>query len=217
MTTFQSIYKEIRERICLLQYPPGMALREGSLAEEFGVSRTPIRRVLHRLEFEGLITISHGSGAIVTTVDLKSLKEVYALRLKLVELIGELSPTRISTAQIEELEELREKCQEMRDEYDPVALARLYNRFHEVMLGVIGNRALRQFSDQLFHQTTRVWLQILPDLDWTTEVDKIVEEIGDVIVALRGDDMPRVAQIRREHMSMLLGRLNDYLSSAIVG
>lgn len=217
MSTFEKIYKEIRERICLLDYEPGTSLSEGALAQEFGVSRTPIRRALQRLEFEDLVVISRGSGTIVTTVDLKSLKEVYALRLKLTELIGELSPGRITKEQIQELESLQEQCQAMHDEYDPRALAKLYYRFHEIMLSVIGNRALRQFSDQLYHQTVRVWLQILPDLDWEEEVEMIVEEMGDVIEALRANDMKRVAQIRRNHMSMLLGRLNDYLGSALIG
>ena len=48
---FQALYRELRDRISLLQYPPGTALRESALADEFGVSRTPIRRALHQLEF----------------------------------------------------------------------------------------------------------------------------------------------------------------------
>lgn len=217
MNTPDPIYQQLRERICLLYYPPGTALSEGTLAEEFGVSRTPIRRVLQRLEFEGLVSISRGSGTIVTTVDLKSLKEVYALRLKLIELTGELAATRISNQQIKKLEALREEVAQMEERYDPTELGRLYNRFHELMLDVIGNRALRQFTDQLFHQTARVWLQILPDLDWEEEVQMVVEEIGDVIEGLRASDMQQVAEVRRHHMSMMLGRLSDYLGSALLG
>lgn len=217
MTTFDPIYQQLRERICLLDYPPGTALSEGTLAEEFGVSRTPIRRVLQRLEFEGLVSISRGSGTIVTTVDLKSLKEVYALRLKLIELTGELAANRISAKQVEKLEALRAEVAQMEEQYDPTELGRLYNCFHDLMLGTIGNRALRQFSDQLFHQTARVWLQILPDLDWEEEVQMVVEEIGDVIEGLRAGDMQQVAQVRHRHMSMMLGRLSDYLDSALIG
>jgi DNA-binding GntR family transcriptional regulator len=87
---YKAIYNEIRDRICLLQYPPGMMLSENQLASEFGVSRTPIRRVLQRLEFEGLVVSKQGIGTLVTIVDLQYLKEVYALRLKLSELAGEL-------------------------------------------------------------------------------------------------------------------------------
>lgn len=217
MATTEAIYQELRERICLLHYPPGTALREGTLAKEFGVSRTPIRRVLQQLEFEGLVTIGRGSGTIVTTVDLKSLKEVYALRLKLIELTGELATSRIPADHVEKLEALAVEVAAMEGQYDPKELGRLYNRFHNLMLEVIGNRALRRFSDQLFHQTARVWLQILPDLDWEEEVQMVVEEINDVIEGLRAGDMEQVAQVRRNHMRMMLGRLNDYLGSALIG
>lgn len=214
----QRIYKVLRERICLLYYPPGEALREETLAEEFGVSRTPIRRALHRLEFEGLVSISRGSGTIVTTIDLKQLKDIYALRLKLTELVGELSPSRISEDKIQKLETLLEESKQMHERPGDVReMGRIYNDFHSVMLNVIGNLALRRISDQLFHQTARVWLQILPDLNWQEEVDMVVDEIGSVIEALRDDDMKRVARIRYKHMAMLLQRVNDYLGSALVG
>jgi DNA-binding GntR family transcriptional regulator len=210
----EKLYREIRDRICLLQYSPGTVLKEEALASEFGVSRTPVRRVLQRLEFERLVDINQRSGAIVTTVDLKSLKEVYALRLKLVELTGELARNRVPHGLISALESLLEQCEAFRDQYNPEGLARLYNSFHDEMLRVIGNQSLREFSDQLFHQTARVWLQILPDLDWEAEVDIMCDEIRDVIAALQGVEMQAVAQIRREHMSLLLGRINNYLGSA---
>ena len=215
--TFQELYQEIRERICLLRYPPGTVLREEALASEFGVSRTPIRRVLHRLEYDGLVDINQRAGAIVTTVDIKSLKEVYALRLKLIELMGDLSAARVPQKTIATLEALLEACRKMRDQYEPEGLARLYEAFHVEMLNVIGNQSLRQISDQLFHQTARVWLQLLPDLNWTEEVDLMCDEIGRVIEGLRAADMQAVAQVRREHMAMLLRRINNYLGSADVG
>src|SRR5690606_38977516 len=51
---FERIYRILRNRICLLEYPPGARLSEEELAEEFRISRTPVRRVLARLESEGL-------------------------------------------------------------------------------------------------------------------------------------------------------------------
>lgn len=213
---FQTLYRELRERISLLQYPPGTALRESALAEEFGVSRTPIRRALHRLEFEGLVHSSRGTGAVVSAVDVKSLKEVYALRLKLAELIGELNPARLRSENLAALKDILEKTEPMRDQYDPVALARLYNSFHEEMLHIIGNEPLKQISDQLFHQTARVWLQLLPDLNWEEEVDIMCEEIKDVLAGLQAGDMETVARVRRNHMTMLLKRINNYLGSADV-
>src|SRR3546814_2838391 len=52
---FARIYHALRDRICLLEYPPGLRLSEEEIAQEFDVSRTPVRRVLARLESEGLV------------------------------------------------------------------------------------------------------------------------------------------------------------------
>jgi len=211
---FQSLYNNIRKRIYTLEYAPGESLREEDLAQEFNVSRTPIRQVLQTLEYEGLVTSKQGIGSIVTIVDLRALKEVYAFRLRLAELIGELSNPHVVQKDYDNLETIMNEAKAMKDFYDPKALALLYLRFHEQMMELITNRPLRKVYDQTFHQTARVWLQILPELVWEDEVEAFYEEVRDVIKALRANDMSAVASVRRNHMALLLVRINRYLSSA---
>lgn len=213
-TDFDSLYKEIRTRIYLTEFAPGTALREEELAAEFGVSRTPIRRVLHRLEYDGLVTSQRGIGTLVTTVDLKALKDVYAFRLKLVELVGDLSSPRITEELLISLEGLQERTKELKGTYDQKTLALLYLEFHEKMMSLITNKPLQQVYDQLFHQTARVWLQILPELDWDEEVTAVCEEIRDAIKSLRANDMATLASVRRNHLALVLHRINQYLGSA---
>lgn len=210
----EEIYEQLRERICLLQYSPGAVLSENALAAEFGVSRTPVRSALRRLEFEGLVTSMPGVGTIVASVDLKFLKEVYALRMKLAELVSDLARSRVPDGMLSHLRQLLQDCREMGDGYDPEAIARLYNDFHDEMLNVIGNEPLREIYNQLFYQTARIWLQILPDLDWQSEVEVTCQEIADVIEALEQEDMQAVARVRRDYMSLFLSRMNSYLASA---
>lgn len=210
----EAIYEQLRERICLLQYPPGAVLSENTLAAEFGVSRTPVRSALQRLEFEGLVTSMPGVGTIVASVDLKFLKEVYALRMKLAELVGDLARPRVPQNMVERLGDLLERCRAMSDHYDPEAIARLYNDFHDEMLNVIANEPLRAISNQLYYQTARIWLEILPDLDWQKEVQLTCQEIAEVIEALEEEDMQAVARVRRDYMSSFLSRINSYLASA---
>lgn len=217
-STIESIHKEIRTRICLLQYPPGMRLGEEALASEFGVSRTPIRSVLQRLEFEGLVEFSRQKGAVVTTVDLIQLKEVYQLRIRLTGFIGEMMTSRVPEEAIESLTGMLERCQSMPEEYDPQALVDLgglYNEFHELMTGMINNRPLRRISDLLYFQTSRVWLQLLPELDWQEEVEIVCHEMTDVLAGLRKTDMLAVGQVRHGHMVELLNRVSGYLGSAL--
>lgn len=211
---FQSLYNNIRKRIYTLEYPPGEALREEELAQEFNVSRTPIRQVLQSLEYEGLVTTKPGIGSIVTIVDLRALKEVYAFRLRLAELVGELSSPHVRESDFENLDKQMKEAKAMKEHYDPKALALLYLKFHEQMMELITNRPLRKVYDQTFHQTARVWLQILPDLSWEDEVEAVFEEIRDVAKALRANDIPAMAAVRRNHMALLLVRINRYLGSA---
>jgi DNA-binding GntR family transcriptional regulator len=173
-----------------------------------------MRRVLWKLEQDGLINISKGSGAVVTAVDIKSLKEVYVVRQKLIELVGESRPVRVTDDIITSLEALLPQIQQIRGQYDPQALARLYYTFHLQMLKAIRNTFLREITDKLYHRTARVWLQLLPDLNWEEEVDLMIDEIQGVLEALRNSDMLTVAQVRREHMAMLLQRINNYLGEA---
>ena len=93
---FQLMYDALRTRICLLDYAPGQRLSEEKLAEEFGVSRTPLRRVLGRLESEGLLESVQSVGTIVTDVDIEELAQAYQLRMELAELIGRLSPASVT-------------------------------------------------------------------------------------------------------------------------
>src|SRR3954447_1938123 len=115
---FERIYNEIRDRICLLRYPPGHTLGESELAREFGISRTPMRRVLQRLEYEGLVESRQGIGTIVTLIDLEELREIDALRMKLAEISGEMMPLPRTRADIDRMKQLQERCRKIRPRVD---------------------------------------------------------------------------------------------------
>jgi DNA-binding GntR family transcriptional regulator len=206
------IYEIVRKRICLFDYEPGAVISENALATEFGVSRSVMRRIMWNLESDWLIRISKGSGAVVTYVDIRSLKEVYVVRQSLIELLAELKPAQITEEIITNLEAILQQTEEMQANVAPRALAELYYHFHQEMLKIIRNTFLKEITDKLYHLTSRVWLQLLPDLDWNEEVEVMCDEIRSVIDALRDQDMATVARVRHEHMAMLLRRINNYLA-----
>lgn len=211
----EDIYKIIRERICVGDYPPGEILSEQVLANEFDRSRTPIRKVLQRLEHEQFVTIKHGIGTIITPVNLRSIKQIYTLRMKLAEMIGELPPVAVPKDEhIESLQRLLDQIQNLREQKDVRKLAQFNIAMHDVRQPLIGNEELRRVFDGLYYRTGRVWLQVLPDLDFDEEVNFLVEEINQTIQALRAKDMCAVGLIRRNGISLSLGRIINYLSSA---
>ena len=212
--TTSQIFRELRERICLLDIAPGARLTEEGLAREFGVSRTPIRQVLDRLEFERLIEQERGSGARVAVLDSKELRDVWAVRLKVAELVGDFIAVPAPPEVVARLRRIRAELDEVQRDRDIRRLGVLYNRFHEVFLGLMKNRTLQWMHDVLYHQTAREWLQLLPEMDLDAELDVMRDEIDGTIEAMSGSNGTRLSQLRAEYMHLLLTRFNDHLRGA---
>src|SRR5690606_38976714 len=156
---YERIYQTLRIRICLLDYPPGERLREEDLAAEFATSRTPVRRVLARLEDEGLLRSVHGVGTIVTDIDIDDLQQVYQLRVELAELVGRLAPVRPAQEEMAEYRLLLARCEELVQNPDAREFARLNMEFFHLFTRLTGNEPLREISERLYYQTTRIWLK----------------------------------------------------------
>ena len=205
-------YKQLREGILLGDYVPGTALSENGLANALGVSRTPVRHALLRLEFEGLVTSQHGLGTTVTILDVVSLKEIHTLRLRLAELIGELSgPIRLTDEDWAVYDDLLARCRALQNEYNPRELVRINMEFHEMVMDTISNETLRQFYSQLYYQTNQLWLQLLPKLNWEEEVQENMAEYSAVIENLRQDNMKAVGDIRKQYIERCFTRILQYL------
>ena len=206
---FQRIHKVLRERICLLDYAPGVQLGEEELAQEFGTSRTPIRRVLGWLESEGLIERRHGVGTIVTDVDLQSLEQVYRLRLELASLMGRLAPMQCSDAHLALLQTHLDRCGKLWQRRDPTEFARLNMDFCVALFSMIGNAPLREITERLYVQTSRFWLKSVPVIDIEDEISHFERQIHDVIEALKIGDHGAVGDICRAHISMSFMRMTQ--------
>lgn len=202
----------MRERICLLDFPPGAVLKEDELAKDFKVSRTPIRQVLQRLSYEGLVEIRNGVGTTITDIDLKTFRDIYALRVRLAEHIGELSPTP-ENVDVVRLERLLTRAQKLARKKDVKEYARICNLLHEVYLNAIGNNALREMTDLLYYRTARVWTSLIGELEWSTEVEELCTELSDTIESLRSEDKRDVGFVRRHHVARLGMRMSEYLST----
>ncbi|WP_191060297.1 GntR family transcriptional regulator [Geminicoccus harenae] len=202
------IYGILRDRICMLAYPPGMRLSEEELAEEFNVSRTPVRRVLTRLENEGLVSIVHGVGTLVTDVELDELAQVYHLRLELAALMGRLSPVQPDAAAVERIEALIERCDEQSaGGLDHMAFARLNMAFFAEIIAMIGNQPLREISERLYYQTSRIVLKLLPTMNLQEEFSAFRQEMVEILAAVRLGDIVSVGHLRRVHISMSFQRM----------
>jgi DNA-binding GntR family transcriptional regulator len=207
---FERIYKTIRDRICLLEYQPGERLGEEELARAFHVSRTPIRRVLSKLESEGLLESRHGVGTFVTDVDIDALAQVFRLRMELAELIGKLDPIPRSDEDLARMRALLVRCDKLLRKPDPKAYARLNMDFFQELGAMVGNTPLREISERLYYLTTRIWLKSVPHLNLPDEIEVFRREMADILQAMEVGDLEAVGHIRRSHISMSVKRMKRY-------
>ncbi len=210
---FDRIYTMLRDRICFLTYPPGTVLSEVTLAKEFGISRTPIRRVFHKLEFMGLVQIRNGVGTIVTDIDLKTLKETYDLRKRLAELMGELSPVEITPDHLLRIEKLIDSANALRSRRgDFDALARLINELQGLLSDMTGNAPLREIIEILYYRVARIWFTFLPQLGWNDAIDNQINELRQIQTAMKNNDVRSVGQYRSIDLQRMLTSLSRILA-----
>jgi DNA-binding GntR family transcriptional regulator len=204
------IYRILRDRICLLVYPPGSRLSEEELASEFEISRTPLRRVLARLESEGLVESVHGVGTIVTDVDIEELAQVYDLRTELALLIGRLSPVPRTEQDLARIRALIERCNAAMRSPDQQTFLRLNMAFFHELTAMTGNLPLREISERLYFQVARVVLKLMPKLGLVEEFSAFRREMEDVLAAAEIGDWDSIGHLRRAHISMSFHRMMKY-------
>lgn len=208
-----TVYDTLRQRIGTSFYAPGSRLTEVEIAKEFGVSRTPVRQALHRLGAEGLVEVKNGVGVRVTEIADRELEDMYQLRLHLVDMIGELSPQPLSPADVSAVIALRGQIKDMLDSAAQPSMSDytgLCDQFYAIINRVIGNALLRHFVDVMYHQTDRYWYSWMQADYLRREVDYLYQEVDETLQALEKGDLKALGQIRRNHISMMLSRMEAY-------
>jgi DNA-binding GntR family transcriptional regulator len=164
-----SLAERISARILAGEYPPGSRLRQEALAEEFSVSRTPIREALRQLEVKGVIQHVPNQGAIVLAPNARDIREAYQVRAELEGLAISLAAEWITDEQIERMRNAQNKFAATVEKLTIAARmsnakAHLRNvpnwvesndEFHGVVIEASGNRRLRQLIRDLHLGFTR--------------------------------------------------------------
>ena len=140
----KDLHEQILDAIDEGVYPPGARLLETELADTFGVSRTPVREALRRLESQGVVTHEARKGAVVASLDYNQLGELYTVREVMEGLAARLAARHASAA---EVQLLRDMIARDRTETDPGKLAQANKRFHRQLHLASHNRVLSRTLD----------------------------------------------------------------------
>jgi DNA-binding GntR family transcriptional regulator len=211
---FAHLHRELRTRIVRHRYPPGHRLDLDALAAEFRVSRTPLRSVFQRLAYEGLVVSRHGVPTTVTEVDTAGLRESLAFRMRLAELIGDLSPRAPGSATVRRLAAARDAAAALAGSPGDVdAFVGIDLELHEAVCDLIGNAPLLLAYDQAYYRTARMWWLFLPELDWSREVAVFARELELQVEAAARGDVRAVGFNTRNALSALLHRLDGLMGA----
>ncbi|MCA0202838.1 GntR family transcriptional regulator [Pararhodobacter sp.] len=176
-------------------YKPGDRLVESELAERFGVSRTPIREALQRLETQSLLT-RDGRSLIVASLDHNQLAELYVVRAQLEGLAARLAAKHAS---VEEVRVLRDMvADDRRLMNDPKALSRANKRFHKQIHLASHNRFLVQQLD-LVHRSMA--LLATTSLEAEGRGRTALDEHDAIVEAIARGDGEAADRALREHIS----------------
>ena len=177
--------------------PPGERLMEIPLAEELGVSRTPIREAIRILEQEGLIVMIPRRGTYVADMSLKDVTEVFELHSILEELAAELAAERITNEEIEALEQHLVEIGNYMNENNLDKVVQADILFHEILYKASRNDRLVEMINNLREQTLR--FRTL-SMSQTGRLAKTWDEHRQLVEAISDRDVERARQIARIHM-----------------
>ena len=188
-------YDLILEAIDTGTYRPGSRLVESELADRFGVSRTPIREALQRLETQNLLT-RDGRSLIVASLDHNQLAELYVVRGTLEGLAAELAARHATVEEVRVLRDMLQADSALVD--DPAAMSRANRRFHKQIHLASHNRFLVRQLD-LVHRS----MALLASTSIAAEGrgQDTLDEHAAIVAAIEAGDGEAAAQALRDHIS----------------
>ena len=197
------VFITLRRAILDGSLKPGERLMEIPLADKLGVSRTPIREAVHKLEEEGLVVVTPRRGAQVAAISEKSLKDVLEVRRALDILIAELACERITDEQIVKLKEaadlFKEACNTNNKEMTPdtTMIAKADVAFHNIIMEATGNVRLKSMVQNLAEQMYRYRFVYLKD---SSTHEKLVGEHMDILNAIIERDKKKASKAAGVHI-----------------
>lgn len=150
------VFEALREAIVKGDLAPGERLMEVQLAEELGVSRTPVREAIRRLELEGYAVMVPRKGAYVASLSAKDVADVFEIRTALEGLAAELATERITEEELEELERRLHFVARRVEEGDLSRLVEADTEFHDLLYRASRNQRLVQIIGNLREQIQRL-------------------------------------------------------------
>lgn len=201
------VFHTIRENILSGKYATDEELREKSIGEELGVSRTPVREALRQLELEGLVTIIPNKGAYVVGISQKDIRDIYEIRSRLEGLCARWAAIHITKEQLDELEENIYLSDFHSSKGNSEQVVELDNRFHEILYSASGSKELRHILVDFHHYVQRVRKITLAVQDRAISSN---DEHRKIVEALKAHDEDLAENLANAHMMNTIQNMDSH-------
>lgn len=191
------VFNTLRQAILTGELKPGERLMEIHLAKKLGVSRTPIREAIRKLELEGLVTMIPRRGAEVAQITEKSMNDVLEVRRALDVLCVELACDRITEEELEQLKAACEAFEAAVKTKDAKKIAHADVALHDIIVCATGNQRLIQLVNNLSEQMYRYRFEYIKD---SSQHEGLVNEHRIIYQSIVGKDKETAAAAARTHI-----------------
>ncbi|OHW61427.1 HTH-type transcriptional regulator LutR [Andreesenia angusta] len=192
------VFETLREAILEGKLTPGERVMEVQLAEQLGVSRTPVREAIRKLELEGLLVMVPRKGAYVADVSLKDVIDVLEVRASLEGLAASLGAERREPLDIELLEDTTRELIKCVQDKDTEGMIKSDAAFHDILLKASKNDKLTNIVEGLRDQVHR--FRVIYFTEYEENAKKLIEEHEEILGYLRDQDTAKAQESAEFHI-----------------
>lgn len=202
------VFNTLRQAILRGELKPGERLMEIQLANKLGVSRTPIREAIRKLELEGLVLMIPRRGAEVAEITEKSLRDVLEVRRALEELAVQLACLRMTPEGLEQLKQAAAEFERVLGDKDITVVAEADVAFHDVIYLATDNERLISLLNNFREQMYRYRVEYLKKKEFHK---KLLKEHQEIIRAIEHGECDRATEVMSQHIENQVEVVSDTL------
>lgn len=202
------VFNTLRQAILRGELKPGERLMEIQLANKLGVSRTPIREALRKLELEGLVHMVPRKGAEVADITEKSLRDVLEVRKALEELSVQLACEKITEEEIDKLRRAAVRFKETLQDQDVTKIAEADVEFHDIIYMATDNQKLILLLNNLREQMYRYRVEYLKNEE---AYDQLIAEHEELIENISKRNKEEATRIMCQHIDNQVATVIDVI------
>lgn len=209
----EHFYQDLKRQILTLKLAPGASLDEVSLSKEYEISRTPLREIFQRLAGEGYIEIINNRGAMVSSMDYKTVRNFFLTAPMIYASIGRLATVNASREQLSELQEAQDSFREAVEQKHIEGMVFYNDRFHRLIGGIANNPYLQPSYERLLIDHTRISQTFYrpSDDEMIKDLEEAVDHHEAMIEYIAIGDAERMVALTQAHWDLSRAHMERYV------